>query len=99
MAQVDALTNETISAKVVIVQFQEERTARDGYPGDIHLVYKTIGEGRALVFQDGKVLEAKWRKDSRTDRTLYFDANNNELQFNRGQIWIQTVPVKAEVIY
>src|SRR3990167_724926 len=52
-AQTDPLTKEHLSAKVVIVQFQTERKANDGYP-DGHLLYGTIGSGNALIFQDRK---------------------------------------------
>lgn len=98
-AQIDNLTNEPISAKVVIIQFQEERTARDGYPGDVHLLYKTIGSGSALILQDGKLIKGRWSKPSRVERTLYFDESGNEIKFNRGQMWIQTVPIGADIIY
>ena len=97
--QTDALTNEQISAKVVIVQFEDERTARDGYPGDVHLLYKTIGSGKALVFQDGIVFQATWKKSDRLARSQYFDKNGAEIKFNRGQIWIQTAPTGADVTY
>ncbi len=99
LAQTDPLTQEQILAKVVIVQFLQERTARDGYPGDLHLLYKTIGSGNALIFQDGKVIEATWRKKGRVDRTLFLAENGQEITSNRGLIFIQTVPVGAKVTY
>ena len=97
--QIDPLTGEQIAAKVVITQFLEERTARDGYPSDLHLLYRTTGQGEALVFQDGKVTKATWRKKGRIDRSLYFDEKSQEIAFNRGLIFIQTVPTGAAVTY
>lgn len=97
--QTDPLTGEQILAKVVIVQFLQERTAKDGYPGDLHLLYKTTGTDDALIFHDGEVTKAKWRKKGRVDRTLYFAENGGEIRFNRGLIFIQTVPVGAKVTY
>lgn len=97
--QVDTLTNEEIAAKVVIVQFAEERKANDGYPGNVHLLYKTTGQGKALIFQDGKVIVGTWRKKDRISRTLFFDEKLNEISLNRGLIFIQTVPVGAKVTY
>lgn len=97
--QTDPLTGEQILAKVVVVQFQDERTARDGYPGDLHLLYKTTGIGQALVFQDGKVVKAAWRKKGRVDRTQYFDEKLAEIAFVPGLIFIQTVPTGANVSY
>lgn len=97
--QVDSLVNEEIAAKVVIVQFAEERRANDGYPGNVHLLYKTTGQGKALIFQDGKVTQGTWRKKDRVARTLFYDETGAEILLNRGLIFIQTVPVGAKVTY
>lgn len=97
-AQIDPITNEHLGAKNVIVQFQVERTADDGYP-DGHLLYDTTGSGNALIFQDGQVIEATWQKEERTSRTIFLDAKGKEVKFNRGQIWIQTIPVGNDLTY
>lgn len=95
----DLNNNKQIEAKNIIVQFQRESNANDGYPGNVHLIYGTIGTGKALIFQDGNVLEGKWTKGSRTSRTKFTDSRGKEIEFNRGQIWIQTVPEGSKVIY
>lgn len=97
-AQIDPNTNEHLSAKVVIVQFQTERDANDGYP-DGHLLYGTTGSGQALIFQDGQATEGKWAKVDRTSRTKFTDAKGKEVELTRGQIWIETIPVGNEVKY
>ncbi|MCR4324509.1 MAG: DUF3048 domain-containing protein [Candidatus Curtissbacteria bacterium] len=97
-AQIDPLTKEPLSAKNVVVQFQIERNADDGYP-DEHLLYGTTGTGNALIFQDGKVIEGKWSKQSRTARTKFTDKAGKEISFTRGRIWIETIPVGNSVKY
>lgn len=97
-AQIDPLTKEQMSPKNVVVQFSVESQANDGYP-DGHLLYKTTGSGNALIFMDGKVIRGTWSKKSRTDRTIFFDASGVEIKFNRGQIWIQVIPVGNTVTY
>jgi len=97
-AQIDKITDEQLSAKNVIVQFQVERLANDGYP-DGHLLYGTIGQGKALFFMDGKASVGRWVKKDRISRTQYFDSNGKEITFNRGLIWIETIPVGNEVKY
>ncbi len=97
--QVDNANKQPVMPKVVVVQFTKESQANDGYPGNIHLIYKTIGSGKALIFQDGKVVEGTWNKQARTGRTKYMDASGAEIKFNRGQIWIQNVPDFADVTY
>lgn len=95
----DLNNKQQLSAKVVIVQLQRESNANDGYPGNVHLLYGTEGSGKALIFEDGKVIEGKWNKASRTRRTKYTDLNGKEIEFNKGQIWIQTVPEGSKVTY
>lgn len=97
-AQQDLLTNEQLWAKTVIIQLQTEADANDGYP-DGHLLYGTTGSGNALIFQDGQVTGGKWVKEDRTSRTKFLDAKGKEIELNRGQIWIQTIPVGNEVDY
>ncbi len=95
----DLNNNQQLTAKVVIVQFQKESNANDGYPGNVHLLYKTTGSNQALIFQDGNVIDGKWIKSSRLDRTKFVDSKNKEIELNRGQIWIQTVPEGSKVAY
>ncbi len=88
-----------LSPKVVIVQFEKESNANDGYPGNVHLLYGTIGSGKALIFQDGEVVEGKWTKSSRTARSKYVDSKGKEMELDKGQIWIQTVPEGSKVSF
>lgn len=96
---IDLNNKKQLEAKVIIVQFERESNANDGYPGNVHLLYGTIGSGKALIFQDGNAVEGKWIKTSRTARTKYVDKLNKEIELNSGQIWIQTVPEGAKVSY
>jgi len=95
----DLDNNTQLNPKVVIVQFERELNANDGYPGNVHLLYLTTGSGRALVFQDGSVTEGKWIKQSRITRSKFVDKNGKEIELNKGQIWIQTVPEGSKVNY
>ena len=97
--QTDLNNKKQILAKNVIIQFQKESRANDGYEGNLHLLYGTTGSGKALVFQDGKVIEGKWIKSTRLARSKYVDSKGKEVEFNKGQIWIQTVPDGSEVSY
>lgn len=58
---------------------------------------RTIGEGDAMIFHDGKVVEATWKKSSRTERLRFYDAFNNELAINAGVTWIEVVDDLAKV--
>lgn len=98
-AHTDLNNKQQLFAKNVVIQFERESHANDGYENNAHLLYKTTGEGKALFFQDGKVAEGKWTKQSRLARTKYTDTKGNEIAFLGGTIWVQTVPEGAKVSY
>lgn len=95
----DLNNKQQLEVKNVVIQFQKESPANDGYAGNAHLLYGTIGEGKALVFQDGQTIEGKWVKKSRLDRTKYFTALAKEIKFNPGKIWIETLPIGTKITY
>ncbi|MDP2860638.1 MAG: DUF3048 domain-containing protein [bacterium] len=99
VAHNDLNTNEQLTAKNIVLQFTTERHANDGYDGNAHLLYGTIGSGEAVVLQDGKKIKAVWKKKSRADRTVFFDTLGKEISFNRGQIWIEVMAIGTVVSY
>jgi len=58
-----------------------------------------VGRGRVVVFRDGLDIEGSWQKDNLTARTLFYDLDNNEIELNRGKIWIEVVSDDIEVDY
>ena len=90
---IDANYNEQLSAKTVILQEMEQGVVEDGTPYP-HLLFDTVGTGKATIFMDGKKILATWEKTERTSRVKFFDqATGAEFVFDRGQIWISVVPV------
>ncbi|MFH1366414.1 MAG: DUF3048 domain-containing protein [Patescibacteria group bacterium] len=91
--QVDANNQQELKAKNIIVQIvpPEEYLGEKGRIG-----LNTHGEGKAFVLRDGIVIEGIWKKAERTDRTLFYDANGAEIEFNRGQTWIEVIPEGRE---
>lgn len=86
---IDAETNTQVTAKVVIVQKVKVIPSGDDKG---RLITTTIGQGDATILQDGKVIDAIWKKDSRTGRTTYYDSSNSPIELNRGRIWIAMIP-------
>jgi hypothetical protein len=95
----DQETEEQVEVKNLIVQFVPESSIAGDDKG--RLDYQLIGSGQALVFLDGKVIDATWSKSSRDDRTMFYDTDGNEMQFNRGKFWIAIVPDRNvdQVVY
>ena len=90
LPHLDRETKEQINAENVIVQFARESSILGDDKN--RLEYELLGSGKALVFLDGKVVEATWNKAGRDERTKFFDMNGEEIEFNRGNFWIEIVP-------
>lgn len=94
---VDGLTGEQIKAKTVIAQVTEESEVMDKKS---HLKYETIGSGDGFVFADGVASETTWYKPSVRARTTHkYTATNKEVNFNRGQIWVEIIPKKELITF
>lgn len=92
----DLETKKQLTAKNVVVFFAKERGPVDR---NLHMYYTTTGAGKALVFQNGSVIEGTWEKDSRTSKTKFLDKNGREIALVRGPIWVEIVPAGNEVKY
>jgi len=95
----DNETQEQIRPSNVIVQFAVETAVFGDDKG--RLDYELIGSNTSLIFMDGRVIEATWTKEDRDERTIFYDANGEQIQFNRGKMWICIVPDRnvAQVVY
>ena len=93
-AHVDLETDEQLGAENVVIMFVKERGPVDR---NLHIVYTTIGEGKAIIFQNGEVIEGTWEKDSRSSAVVFFDKSGKEVSFVRGVIWIEAVPAGNKV--
>lgn len=76
-----------ILADTVVVQFVTT-TVLDAIG---RLGMETVGEGRAVVFRDGRMIEGVWKKQSASDRTEWRDTNGDVIPLNPGKIWIEVL--------
>ena len=53
---------------------------------------KTVGEGRAIVMHNGKLLDAYWKRGSNLDPFHIVDQNGNTIYIPPGKPWISLVP-------
>lgn len=94
---IDRDTHKQLTATDVIVLFQTEQNANDGYDQGAHQLYGTTGSGDALIFMNGKEIKATWNKKDRTSRTMLTDANGNEITFTAGKMWFEVLAIGSEV--
>jgi hypothetical protein len=85
---IDQETNAQVYTKNIVVQETAITSAVDNKG---RIIVKTIGSGKATYLIDGKITTGEWEKASRTDRTMFYDSEGNEIQFNRGRIWITVI--------
>jgi hypothetical protein len=88
-ADMDQETSTQVSAKNVVIQEVEMINTGDD---KAHIILTTIDEGDAIFLIDGNIEYGTWKKTSRTDRTTYYDSKGDEIEFNRGRIWISVIP-------
>jgi hypothetical protein len=94
---IDAETGEQLeAANVVTMTVGTELIAGDD-KGRLEL--DQVGEGKARVFRDGKVVEGTWRKTSLLTPTQFLDGSGNPIPLKRGQTWVQIVPPSATITY
>jgi hypothetical protein len=78
-----------ITPNVVIAMQVDERTVQeDGARQSI----VTTGSGKAFIFQNGTVIEGKWRKAGTKKQIQWLTSDGKPIELVRGQTWIAAVP-------
>lgn len=88
---IDENNNKQLSAKNVILQYTQYRPTGDK---NGRIVLTTVDEGKVKIFRDGEEVEGTWKKETRTSRTKFYNSSGNQIKLNRGQIWIDIIPVQ-----
>mgnify|MGYP005840590637 FL=1 len=92
----DKNTLRQLEAKNIVVIFTKESPANDGYEGG-HLLYEIVGQGKGIVFQNGRAVDVNWKKPDEKERMTFYDKNGEEISFVRGPIWIEILPLGNKV--
>lgn len=85
---------EQLVAANIVVQFVPHRYT----DGDGHIQLILHGNGRALIFREGKVVAGSWYKDP-DGFTRFYDLNGQSIPFVPGPTWIQVVTKGTRVDY
>lgn len=65
----------------------------------IYSEYRTYGNGKAYIFQDGIVQEVTWHKPSEKEQIYFTDAAGARVQLNAGQTWISMLKATSNVAF
>lgn len=83
--QIDEYNSEQLAVSNVVLQYchGEVRDKKD------YLAFGVHGEGDALIFTNGRVIEGRWeRYDGDATPAKFFDKDGNEIVFNQGKTWV-----------
>ena len=83
----DQESGKQITPEVVVAMI----TTYGIHPNGIHSVYKTTGSGEALIFQDGSVTKATWKKATQSATLQFLDSSGEPVPLNPGQTWITAI--------
>lgn len=92
----DANSNEQLSAHNIVIQ-RVKTSVLDAATGRLDVV--TIGEGDAIVLQDGLAITGRWKKSQRGERTTFVTVDDEDIAFNPGTTWIEAVPIDTAITY
>ncbi|HHY13491.1 MAG TPA: DUF3048 domain-containing protein [Thermoanaerobacterales bacterium] len=91
----DALNEEQISTKNIIIQFVRHQVIDSEGRLDI----KMVGDGKGLYISNGIIKEIKWKKDSRDGETHFMTTNNEKLTINPGKTWIHLITKDTNISF
>lgn len=91
----ERLTGEQFTAKNIIIQKVSNHLIKGDTAGRQEV--NTVGSGEGYYISNGKYINIKWSKKSRTEPTKYTDSEGNDIKLNPGQTWVQITPTNGKV--
>jgi hypothetical protein len=96
---IDSADGEAVTARTVIVLFVKFRIDTKIEPGHARPDLTDIGTGGALVFSEGRTVEATWSKADAAAPTRILGPDGRELALIRGRIFIEVVPLGTTITH
>jgi hypothetical protein len=89
-----------VSFDTVVVMRMDKYTVRDpsGVGSSLPSVH-TVGEGEAVVFYDGLVVEGTWERELETDKFFLSTADGAEIVLPPGRVWISLQPDSQPLVW
>lgn len=83
---VDAVSGKQLVVKNIAVMYTRIWPLNDD---ENRMGIETEGMGRAVILQDGRAVPATWKRGLESELPRFYDSNDQEIKFNRGQTWIE----------
>lgn len=94
-AHMERVSEKQIETKNIIIRFTKNFNIPGDKEGRQDMV--TTGSGDGWFITCGTAIKIKWSKESRGSQTKYTDEAGKEIILNRGQTWIQVMPLNSKV--
>ena len=94
---IDPANNKQITARNIVVLFQQYAVVPS--LDKMRPQVTNVGSGKAIVFREGRAITGTWKKAGNSDLTQLYDASGKIIPLVRGEIFIQSVPLKTAVTY
>ncbi|MDF2675012.1 MAG: hypothetical protein K0R09_3281 [Clostridiales bacterium] len=95
--QMERVTGEQLKAENIIIQITKTSSIDGDAKGRLEV--KTVGQGKGYYITQGKKVDIKWSKASRSKPTIYTLEDGTPLRLNPGQTWIQIMPIQGKVTF
>ncbi|HEX2947668.1 MAG TPA: DUF3048 domain-containing protein [Clostridia bacterium] len=95
VAHMERVSGKQLEAKNIIVQYVRNYDIKDDTKGRQEM--GTVGSGKGWFITCGKAVELTWSKKDEASQTQYKDGAGNPIALNRGQTWIQMMPLTGKV--
>ncbi len=92
----ERITNEQLTGKNIIIQYARNYTLKGDTEGRQE-VETVKNDGNGLFITNGKAINIKWSKKSRSSQTEYLDGDGKKINLNPGLTWIEIVPIENKV--
>lgn len=91
---VDRESGQQIEVKNIIIQYAKHRSMNTSAG---HIDIELVSSGTAEYFINGNHFKGSWKKASKSEKTVFYDQNGQEIMLMPGNTWIQVVPVGFNV--
>lgn len=91
--QIQLDQGEEITAKNLILHYTSSQVLDEV----LRLKIEIIGQGQAIICQQGTCQTGSWQKAGSLERLSYFDKNGQEIIFEPGPTWIAVITAGAKV--
>ncbi len=96
-AHIDRSSGQQLNSRNVVVLTVNRRYDGSTNHGKGEWFMTTEGEGKALIFQNGQVINGTWRKPTAGSMLELVDTSGAPVKLLRGQTWFEVVPPDVAV--